>query len=620
MHGRIEGKIIPKRRTDPERGSKEAEDLTACEHCYAFVARSNLLKHLAVCKLLEKKLKVRNTNAVQKSQVMMKIEAGQIGEELGDVLSSLKNDSVAYCIMHDSLILHYGQFLVDKQLDTEIYRYKSYLKKKLRQTADYLIALREHSGRPKAPLEVFFIPKYFDTLCDVAKGMKSDDKILKMGFLISDLCGILKGIANRQDDDEMWKKVNKVQDMYKAEWASKVSSRVRKSKKRKRLNKIQVLPRDDDIKKLSDGLKKTASDHLEEMETNGANPKLGNELIGVCLVYFILFNRKRTGEVMWILLKNFEDAKKNDLKKEPEVFGLFSALEKKQAQRHLAMKIIGKQNKAVPTLVPNILENSMTFIHNNRAAMNIPEGNKALFPNPGTLGHKDPYPLVRKYANMFDLIDPKSITSTNLRHQFTTQMQLVESTASEKVWVADHLGHSLGINDMVYRDLDDMVELTKMSAALEVAERGELKQFKGKNFSDIKLDPMEVEPVAFNEADESDFDPSEDDLGDVSDENDSQPKKKRKTSKKTDGRKKYANEFKTHALTYFKKIREVGAAPDMKMCQEFLKNVPDHLQGTAAGISWKKVKDLVHNNSLKKKTPKAKKEKPKKEKPKKKKD
>ena len=139
---------------------------------------------------------MRKLNAVQKPQVMMKIPAALISEELREVLSSLKDDSVAYCIMHDNLILHYGQFLIDKQVDTEIYRYKSYLKKKLRQTADFLIALRKHSERPRAPLEAFFVPKHFDTLCDVAKGMKSDDKILKMGFSITDLCGILNGIAN----------------------------------------------------------------------------------------------------------------------------------------------------------------------------------------------------------------------------------------------------------------------------------------------------------------------------------------------------------------------------------------------------------------------------------------
>ena len=555
---------------------------------------------------------MRKLNVVQKPQVMMKIPAALISEELREVLSSLKDDSVAYCIMHDNLILHYGQFLIDKQVDTEIYRYKSYLKKKLRQTADFLIALRKHSERPRAPLEAFFVPKHFDTLCDVAKGMKSDDKILKMGFSITDLCGILKGIANRQDNDEMWRTVNKVQEMQKAEWSSKVSSRVQKSKKRKRLNKVQVLPRDDDIKKLSDGLRQTIKDLLEEMEANGANVKLGNELIGASLVYFILFNRKRSGEVMWILRKNFEDAKNIDLKKEPEIFNLFSALEKRQAQRHLTMKIIGKQNKAVPSLVPKVLENALTFIHDNHAAMNIPEENKALFPKPGTLVHKDPYPLVRKYANKFDLTNPDAITSTNLRHQFTTQMQLVNSTPNELKWVADHLGHSLGINDMVYRDLDDMVELTKMSAALEVAERGELKQFKGKNFSEIKFDPMEVEPGDLDNIEETQFDESELNTEILESENESPPMKRRKTKEKG-GRRKYDKELKSHALEYFKEIREGGKVPDMKMCQEFLENIPYHLQGAAAGLSWKNVKNLIWKNSLKKKTTKPKNKKTEKE-------
>ena len=88
---------------------------------------------------------------------------------------------------------------------------------------------------------------------------------------------------------------------------------------------------------------------------------------------------------------------------------------------------------------------------------------------------------------------------------------------------------------MEYQDLDDMVELTKISDALKVAEWGELKQFKGKNFSDTKLDPMKVEPEALDEAAESNFEPSKVDLGSAYDENDSQPKKKPKISSKTHG-------------------------------------------------------------------------------------
>ena len=47
---------------------------------------------------------------------------------------------------------------------------------------------------------------------------------------------------------------------------------------------------------------------------------------------------------------------------------------------------------------------------------------------------------------------------------------------------------------MVYRDLDDISELTKVAAALEVAEKGRMYCYKGKKFSDLQLDPVAIEP------------------------------------------------------------------------------------------------------------------------------
>ena len=73
----------------------------ACTHCYALIPKVNLLKHLATCKNLEKNTTMRKLNAVQKPQVMMKVPSALISEELREV--------------------HYGQFLIDKQGDTEIY-------------------------------------------------------------------------------------------------------------------------------------------------------------------------------------------------------------------------------------------------------------------------------------------------------------------------------------------------------------------------------------------------------------------------------------------------------------------------------------------------------------------
>ena len=176
--------------------------------------------------------------------------------------------------------------------------------------------------------------------------------------------------------------------------------------------------------------------------------------------------------------------------------------------------------------MPVFLVEALKLIHKNREAIGIESKNTFLFPNPFTLGFKDPYPLIRRYANQFDLAKPDAIISTRLRHNLTTSMQMVNLQPTDMRFIADHLGHSLGINEMYYRKSEEVVELTKMAAALEVAEKGALKQYKGKNFSDLQLDPFDVEPEDPDEPHEAiDSDAGEDPYEESSDdEEEPQPK------------------------------------------------------------------------------------------------
>ena len=53
---------------------------------------------------------------------MQFVSLGKIGEELGSILETLSNDAVTYAIMNDSLLLTYGQMLINLQLEKELYR------------------------------------------------------------------------------------------------------------------------------------------------------------------------------------------------------------------------------------------------------------------------------------------------------------------------------------------------------------------------------------------------------------------------------------------------------------------------------------------------------------------
>ena len=110
------------------------------------------------------------------------------------------------------------------------------------------------------------------------------------------------------------------------------------------------MPTNDDIKLFAMYLRRRIKEETEFLILQKQLKKLKEEncrkrarnLICLALVFFIMFNRKRSGESKWILLKDFLDAKQNDLKNDPELFGKLSQLEKRIASRHLLMKIIGK--------------------------------------------------------------------------------------------------------------------------------------------------------------------------------------------------------------------------------------------------------------------------------------
>ena len=105
------------------------------------------------------------------------------------------------------------------------------------------------------------------------------------------------------------------------------------------------------------------------------------------------------------------------------------------AEKFLMMRLVGKKDRLVPALLPNFLVEALDFIHDNRAALKIDDGNKFLFPNPTTKGSLDPYPLIRNFSLEFELENPKAITSTKLRHNITTAFQLVNSSQNQMKWI-----------------------------------------------------------------------------------------------------------------------------------------------------------------------------------------
>ena len=109
--------MVKRRQVDNE----ESKDFVHCIFCQVLILKVHLQKHVQVCKGVTDR-KPRKRNMVQKGMVMQNIHLGKIGNELGEILNGLNNDPVSAAIMNDSLILAYGQNLVNLQLERELYR------------------------------------------------------------------------------------------------------------------------------------------------------------------------------------------------------------------------------------------------------------------------------------------------------------------------------------------------------------------------------------------------------------------------------------------------------------------------------------------------------------------
>ena len=61
-------------------------------------------------------------------------------------------------------------------------------------------------------------------------------------------------------------------------------------------------------------------------------------------------------------------------------------------------------------------------------------------------------------------------------------------TPGEQEWLSNHLGHEIHIDKDVYRSNDAILEVSKISRLLMVADSGKMAQYAGKPLSDIAVE------------------------------------------------------------------------------------------------------------------------------------
>ncbi|KAG5867719.1 hypothetical protein JTB14_018481 [Gonioctena quinquepunctata] len=173
------------------------------------------------------------------------------------------------------------------------------------------------------------------------------------------------------------------------------------------------------------------------------------ELAEITLVRTLILNRRRVGEIQYMLLSDFIKAKSAD-----PMFFKYQAL---------------------------LNRNSIIHIYFLYA------------PQP------DIFVLLKKYANLAGCEFVDSITSTRLRKHIATMTQLLNLKDHELDSLAKFMGHDIRVHREYYRLSDETTQLAKISKLLISLDKGDFNRLKGKNLDGIDF-------VQDRDESESDFD------------------------------------------------------------------------------------------------------------------
>ena len=178
----------------------------------------------------------------------------------------------------------------------------------MRLMARLLIALRTHCNMPDAPLLNFLKPGNFDKIIHCTKEMAGYSKQnhdgeflpsfkvpslpLKIGFALSSVFVLLKGIGLREKNNSMIEDATNLSQLYSGEWSTHVSSASLRTIADNNFNKKEYLPVTNDLLKIKQHcVEKMAS--LSKIVAESPEIKGWRELAEIVITRLTIFNKRR---------------------------------------------------------------------------------------------------------------------------------------------------------------------------------------------------------------------------------------------------------------------------------------------------------------------------------------
>ena len=145
-----------------------------------------------------------------------------------------------------------------------------------------------------------------------------------------------------------------------------------------------------------------------------------------------------------------------------------------------------------------------TFIK-YRAEAGVFDDNDYLFGVPTSSRFLDASSVLRKFSISCNAENPSLLRSTYLRKQVATLAQLLTMNDNQIAQVAKLMGHIQKVHEAVYRQDEQLFQVTSWAKFLTIVSSDEILHYKGKSFEEILQTATSLEPLEDNPNDEDHF-------------------------------------------------------------------------------------------------------------------
>ncbi|KAG5861428.1 hypothetical protein JTB14_028048 [Gonioctena quinquepunctata] len=307
---------------------------------------------------------------------------------------------------------------------------------------------------------------------------KSPSLVIKIGITLKKCASILRGDYMEDDDlHELIPQIDAFLGVLEAKWTRELNFHAHRTLTGRKWNAPKRLPLAKDIQILHAFLKSRNDDLHNQL--NSVADKYGfQELAEITLVRTLILNRRRVGEIQYMLLSDFIKAKSAD--PNSDVFQVLSSAEQELSKLLKRLVIKGKKGRGVPVLLTEDLQSSLDLLIELRDSCEINSDNPYLFLARTTAGHFRAHVLLKKYANLAGCEFVDSITSTRLRKHIATMTQLLNLKDHELDSLAKFMGHDIRVHREYNRLSDETTQLAEISKLL-IRDKGDFNRLKKKS-------------------------------------------------------------------------------------------------------------------------------------------